>query len=658
MPLKKVFLCHSSSDKPFVDRLASDLEKVNIGVWYDKWEIKVGDSLIEKIQEGLDSNDYLAIILSPESVISEWVRRELNSALMKEIKEKRIVVLPCLLSNCLMPSFLSEKKYADFRNSYEDGFTDLLLAIFPESKAVAIRSRDFRVIQYLISGLTNTDSFGSNVHNTHQLVKIFPFRKELKGYLGLDEKKLLFYSAVAFRGANPDTPDFINNTVPVWGLVDEIDDLIRSQWLIEGKNQKIFGYLSKYFEWAITINKSIDFYNVRDSFIDAHQTLDPTYNDTITNIQTKLHLLKLSAKYQPEVFIEYHIEQNKIHPVIIEASLELPDPLDIDYYLHLYRDHKEPEIVASIIKALIKLKEPLAIQILSENYNSMDRNVSNHEILNILNAKEFCSALREWLEKCSDLDDKIDIIAALSNCSFNIIDELDKMIAQCNKIKVNDVALIRIIGCYGNKSHVDFLINKFGSKKNTVLSEAIIYAVGRLLKEKSLDYLNHWYRTEDSNLIRAAAIETIARFDTEAVNNELANISNYKDNPYMLTALIRATEVSKSKKWKDYLPQLFNYPSWLVRLCAARSASVMADYEYSMGILDGNYDSIVKTIFDESLYCREPFRPDWLSHPYSFDAELARLPLRVTWPDQPIVHLQRNLDGNRMFHQLTGHNEY
>jgi len=53
---------------------------VNIGVWYDKWEIKVGDSLIEKIQEGLDIHDYLAIILSPESVSSEWVKRELNSA--------------------------------------------------------------------------------------------------------------------------------------------------------------------------------------------------------------------------------------------------------------------------------------------------------------------------------------------------------------------------------------------------------------------------------------------------------------------------------------------------------------------------------------------------------------------------------------------------
>jgi hypothetical protein len=656
MPLKKVFLCHSSSDKPFVDRLASDLEKVNIGVWYDKWEIKVGDSLIEKIQEGIDNNDYLAIILSPESVLSEWVRRELNSALMKEITGKKIIVLPCLLCNCSIPSFLSEKKYADFRSSYEDGFTDLLLAVFPESKRVAIRSRDFRVIQYLISGLTNTDSFGSNILNAHQLIKVFSFRKELKGYLGLDEKKLLFYSAVAFKSANPDTPDFINNNVPVWGLIDEVEDLIRSQWIVDGINQKIFGYMARYFDWAISVNKSIHSDEVAKACINALDSFDPNRHDTITQNQTRIHLLKLFAKYDPEYFIDDFVKQKRINPGIIEASSELPNPPSIDYYLSLYRDNKEPEIVSSIIKALIKLKEPLAVQILSENYTK-NRNVWNHEIMNLFRAKEFGSELITWLEKCSDLGDKVDIIGALGNCGVNVTDELDKIIDKYDKIKTNDVALIRIIGCYGNISYVEFLINKFGSK-NTVRSEAIIYAMGRLLKEKSIDYLNDWYKTKDSNLIRAAALETIARFDTGVINNELDNITNYKDNPYMLSALIRATEISKSIKWKDYLPQLFNHPFWLIRLCAARSASVMADNQYSTDVIDGNYDNIVKSIFDERLYCRGPFRPDWLSQPYNFDIELARLSFRLTWPDQPIVYLQRNLDGNRFLSKELLHNEY
>ncbi len=403
MPSKKVFLCHSSSDKLFVDRLASDLEKVNIGVWYDKWEIKVGDSLIEKIQEGLNNNDYLAIILSQESVMSEWVKRELNSALMKEIKEKKVVVLPCLISNCTIPAFLSEKKYADFIKSYEDGFTDLLLAIFPESKEVAIRSRDFRVIQYLISGLTNTDSSGSNILNAYQYAKIYPFRKELKNYLGLDEKRLLFYSAIAFKSANPDTPNFINNNVPVWGLVDEVDDLIRSHWIVEGMNQKIFGYMAKHFEWAITINNSIDFRKVKLAFLEAHESLDNTQNNTVTNIETKIQFLKLFAKYEQEYFMEYFIKQKIVNQGVIEASAELPNPLDIDYYRHLYLDHKEPEIVASIIKTLIKLKEPLAVQFLAENYNTLDHKIANHEILNMFHAKVFGTELRTWFEQTSDL---------------------------------------------------------------------------------------------------------------------------------------------------------------------------------------------------------------------------------------------------------------
>ena len=61
MPSARVFLSHSSEDKPFVDRLASDLEKINVGVWYDKWELRVGDSIIDKIEEGIESQDFLMV---------------------------------------------------------------------------------------------------------------------------------------------------------------------------------------------------------------------------------------------------------------------------------------------------------------------------------------------------------------------------------------------------------------------------------------------------------------------------------------------------------------------------------------------------------------------------------------------------------------------
>jgi len=124
-----VFLSHSSNDNAFVEKLYEDLTREDIDVWFDKWEIKVGDSIIRKIEEGLKNNDYLIIVLSENSVKSEWVRRELSVGLMKEIEEKSVVVLPILLEDCEIPMLLKEKRYADFRGLYQKGYNELIDSI-------------------------------------------------------------------------------------------------------------------------------------------------------------------------------------------------------------------------------------------------------------------------------------------------------------------------------------------------------------------------------------------------------------------------------------------------------------------------------------------------------------------------------------------------
>jgi len=75
--LSNVFLSHSHSDKPFARRLAKELEAAGHGVWIDEAEIDIGDSLIEKIRNGIDQVDYVAAILSRASIDSAWVTREL-----------------------------------------------------------------------------------------------------------------------------------------------------------------------------------------------------------------------------------------------------------------------------------------------------------------------------------------------------------------------------------------------------------------------------------------------------------------------------------------------------------------------------------------------------------------------------------------------------
>ena len=126
-----IFLSHTKSDKPFVRKLASDLETHGIRYWLDEAEIKVGESLIEKIRQGLDGVDYVAAILSPDSVASPWVQRELDVAMNQEILGQRVKVLPIMYKSCELPGFLLGKFYADFTDteSYPDAFKRLIESV-------------------------------------------------------------------------------------------------------------------------------------------------------------------------------------------------------------------------------------------------------------------------------------------------------------------------------------------------------------------------------------------------------------------------------------------------------------------------------------------------------------------------------------------------
>lgn len=64
-----VFISYSTKDKDFVDKLSIELVKKRIHVWLDKWAMKPGDSLIDKIQEGLTDSAYLLVVLSHNSLV-------------------------------------------------------------------------------------------------------------------------------------------------------------------------------------------------------------------------------------------------------------------------------------------------------------------------------------------------------------------------------------------------------------------------------------------------------------------------------------------------------------------------------------------------------------------------------------------------------------
>jgi len=121
-----IFLSHTSIDKPFVEKLAKDLTKLGINVWYDKYQIKVGESILWKIDEGIRESEYLGIVISKEALQSEWVKTEIESAWQKQVEKKGNFVLPIYYRDCEMPLVLRGLKYADFRADYKQGLEDLV----------------------------------------------------------------------------------------------------------------------------------------------------------------------------------------------------------------------------------------------------------------------------------------------------------------------------------------------------------------------------------------------------------------------------------------------------------------------------------------------------------------------------------------------------
>ncbi len=126
-----VFISYSHSDSDFVDKLALQLVAHKTHIWLDKWEMRVGDSLIEKIQNAVQGASALVVVLSKKSVASEWCKREINSGLLRELEEKRVVVLPVRVDSCEVPIFVRGKLYADFRTNFDDGFRQLFEGIAP-----------------------------------------------------------------------------------------------------------------------------------------------------------------------------------------------------------------------------------------------------------------------------------------------------------------------------------------------------------------------------------------------------------------------------------------------------------------------------------------------------------------------------------------------
>ena len=109
----RVFISHSSADKKFVRTLKDDLTENGIQTWVDEDELEFGDSLIAKLEIAVEQSTHFVIILSPNSVESDWVKLELSKA--KLLKDNAILkkIVPIKYRHCTVPNELIDLIYGD-----------------------------------------------------------------------------------------------------------------------------------------------------------------------------------------------------------------------------------------------------------------------------------------------------------------------------------------------------------------------------------------------------------------------------------------------------------------------------------------------------------------------------------------------------------------
>lgn len=138
--MPKVFLSHSSKDKRLAARIARDLESYSIGVWFDDQEMKVGDSITGRVQQGLHEADFVVVLLTRNSLESGWVEKEWQSKIGHEAAQRSVKVLPVKGDDCEVPLLLQDRLCVELKRDYHDGIKKLVKSIYGSSVPTARRA--------------------------------------------------------------------------------------------------------------------------------------------------------------------------------------------------------------------------------------------------------------------------------------------------------------------------------------------------------------------------------------------------------------------------------------------------------------------------------------------------------------------------------------
>jgi hypothetical protein len=143
------FISYSCKDEEFARRLHARMREAGLRVWFTPEDIQGGRKLYEQIDRAIHVHDRLLLVLSKESIKSEWVMTEIRRARKAEVKEGRRKLFPIRLvgyesvkdwecfdadtgkdlavevREYFIPDFSTWKNPQDFEKAFEHLYADL-----------------------------------------------------------------------------------------------------------------------------------------------------------------------------------------------------------------------------------------------------------------------------------------------------------------------------------------------------------------------------------------------------------------------------------------------------------------------------------------------------------------------------------------------------
>ena len=110
---KQIFISHSSKDKTEVERILPYLNAQNLPVWFDKYNISVGDMITESVQQGIEESNMVIFWVTENFLNSKWCKIEMSAYIKRLIEEeiRMIIVLDDAVDIERLPLFVRDIKH-------------------------------------------------------------------------------------------------------------------------------------------------------------------------------------------------------------------------------------------------------------------------------------------------------------------------------------------------------------------------------------------------------------------------------------------------------------------------------------------------------------------------------------------------------------------